>query len=142
METNVLSKTIKSIVDQRLLDIHTNYIANIVSIDINKVTVQPLNMIKAYGRKAQKAAVIGDIPIIMPYKYVYMVDKETNKVKRIEQRELETGDTVYCGVCDRDITEAKKGNISAMTGRHHNLSDSVVIAGLSKIEYISEGDEE
>lgn len=140
METNVFTKVIKSIIDQRLMDIHTSYLASIVSIDINKATVQPLNMVKVYGQKAQKSAVISGIPILMPYKYVYMVDKLTNEIKSIEQAELEVGDTVYCGVCDRDITEAKKGNIATVTGRHHNLSDSVIIMGLSKIEYITGGD--
>lgn len=140
METNTFAKTVKNIIEQRLMDTHTNYLANIVSIDINKATVQPLNMFKIYGQKAQKSAIISDIPILMPYKYVYKVEKETNELKNIEQKELEVGDTVYCGVCDRDITEAKKGNIAAVTGRHHNLSDSVIIAGLSKIEYVSGGD--
>lgn len=141
METNVFTKVIKSIIDQRLMDMHTNYMASIVSIDINKATVQPLNMVKVYGQKAQKSAVISGIPILMPYKYVYKVDKLTNEVKKIEQEEIEVGDTVYCGVCDRDITEAKKGNMAAMTNRHHNLSDSVVIMGMSKVEYITGGDE-
>ena len=140
METNVFTKAVKSIIDQRLMDTHTNYMANIISIEINKATVQPLNMVKVYGQKAQKSAVISGIPILMPYKYVYMVDKLTNKVKSIEQEELEVGDTVYCGVCDRDITEAKKGNIAAVTNRHHNLSDSVVIMGMSKVEYVTGGD--
>ena len=141
METNSLSKTIKSIINQRLMDTHTNYLANIVSMDINKATVQPLNMLKIFGQKAQTAAVISDVPILMPYKYVYMVDEKTNEVLEIKQEELEVGDTVYCGVCDRDISEAKKGNIAAVSGRHHNLSDSIVIMGLSKVKYISGGDE-
>ena len=140
METNVFTRTIKNIIEQRLMDTHTNYLANIVSIDINKATVQPLNMVKIYGQKAQKTAVISDIPILIPYKYVYTVDKATNKVKSIEQEELEVGDTVYCGVSDRDITEAKKGNIAAVTNRHHNLSDSIIIVGLSKVEYVSGGE--
>lgn len=98
-------------------------------------------MYKVYGEKAKTASVIKNIPVLCPYKYVYKVDEETDEVIEIVQQELEEGDTVYCSVCERDITEAKKGNIAATsTGRHHNLSDSIVIIGLSKIEYVSGGE--
>lgn len=137
METNAFTGAVKSIVDQRLMDAHTNYLGSIVSLDINKATIQPLNMVKIYGQKAQKSAVISDVPVLMPYKYVYTVNKQTKEVLNIEQKELEEGDTVFCGVCDRDITEAKKGSIAATSNRHHSLSDSVVIMGLSEVIYVA-----
>lgn len=141
METNIMTKTINSMINQRLMDTHTSYLGKIISIDLNLMTIQPLSMIKVYGEKAKTASVIKNIPVLCPYKYVYKVKEYTKELIKIEQEELTTGDTVYCGVCERDITEAKKGNVAASsTGRHHNLSDSVVIMGLSKIEYISGGE--
>lgn len=141
METNVMAKTVNSMINQRLLDTHTSYLGKIISIDLNLMTVQPLSMYKVYGEKAKQSAVINNIPVLCPYKYVYIVDEVTREIKRIEQQLLKTGDTVYCGVCERDITEAKKGNMPVSSiARHHNLSDSVVIMGLSKIEYTPGGD--
>ena len=141
METNIMAKTINSMINQRIMDTHTSYLGKIISIDLNLMTIQPLSMIKVYGEKAKTASVIKNIPVLFPYKCVYKVDEETNEIIKIEQQELESGDTVYCSVCERDITEAKKGNIAvSSTGRHHNLSDSVVIMGLSKVEYISGGE--
>lgn len=141
METNIMAKTINSMINQRLMDTHTSYLGKIIGIDLNLMTIQPLSMYKIYGEKAKISSLIKNIPVLFPYKYVYKVDEETNELITIEQQELEAGDTVYCGVCERDITEAKKGNIAvSSTGRHHNLSDSVVIMGLSKVEYISGGE--
>lgn len=141
METNTMKKTINSMINQRLMDTHTSYLGKIISINLNLMTVQPLSMYKIYGEKAKTSSIIKNIPVLCPYKYVYLVDEETNELIEIEQKSLETGDIVYCGVCERDITEAKKGNIAASSiGRHHNLSDSVVIMGLSKVEYVSGGD--
>lgn len=137
METNRLTIAVNNMINQRLLDTHTNFLAKIISINYNLMTIQPLSMHKVYGEKAKPSAIINNIPVLCPYKYVYIVDKSTKEVKRIEQQELEIGDTVYCGVCERDITEAKNGNMPVSSiGRHHNLSDSIVIMGLSKVEYV------
>jgi hypothetical protein len=141
VETNLMGKTINNMINQRLMDTHTSYLGKIISINFNLITVQPLSMYKIYGEKAKTSSLIKNIPALCPYKYVFKVDEETNELITIEQQKLETGDTVYCGVCERDITEAKKGNIATSSiGRHHNLSDSVVIIGLSKVEYVSGGD--
>jgi len=123
-------------IDQRIMDNHTNFIGKIVGINFNTATIQPLIMYKVYGEKAQRTAVLTDVPILCPYRYVYKVDKATQEVT-ISQSELKTGDTVYCGVCERDITEARNGNMAlSNTGRHHSLSDSVVIMGVSAVEYV------
>ena len=96
------------------MDNHTNFIGKIVGINFNTATIQPLIMYKVYGEKAQRTAEV-----------------------TISQSELKTGDTVYCGVCERDITEARNGNMAlSNTGRHHSLSDSVVIMGVSAVEYV------
>lgn len=137
MNVNGFSRTINEMINQRLLDTHTNYLGKIISLKFNKATIQPLSMYKAYGAKAQKQSIITDIPILYPYKMVYVVDKVTEELIKMEQITINTGDVVLCSVCERDITEAKKGDINVPTaGRHHNLSDSILIMGLSSIEYI------
>lgn len=136
MDTNLISKTINSMIDQRIMDTHTNYVGKIISINLNLITIQPLSMYKVYGEEAKTTSIVKDIPILFPYKYVYKVDKNTNELKEVVQEGLESGDAIYCGVCERDITEAKRGNVSTAIGRHHNLSDSVAIMGLSKVEVV------
>ncbi len=138
MDTNPLARAVNNMVNQQLMDTHTNFIGKIVSIDINTAKVQPLTMYKVYGQKAQTSAVLTNVPILYPYKCVYKVDEVTNEVIGIVQEELKEGDTVYCGVCERDITEAKNGNLAAPSvARRHNLSDSVIIMGMSEIEYVA-----
>lgn len=141
MEVNLLSKTVNSMINQRLLDTHTSFLARVISIELNKMTVRPLFAYKAYGGKAAAASVINAVPVLFPFKYVYYVDEETEELIKIEQEKVREGDTVYCGVCDRDITEAKKGADFQTSPRHHDLSDSIVVMGLSEVVY-AKGEEE
>ena len=41
-------------IDQRIMDNHTNFIGKIVGININTATIQPLIMYKVYGEKTTK----------------------------------------------------------------------------------------
>ncbi len=143
MDVNAFSKTVSSVINQRLLDMHTAFIGKIISINLNILTVQPLSMYKVYGETAQISSVLTGVHVLMPYKYVYRVDEETEELIEIVQRELEAGDSIFCVVCERDITAAKDGKISSsITGRHHSLSDSIAVMGLSVIEYVKGEDEE
>lgn len=84
-------------IDQRIMDNHTNFIGKIVGININTATIQPLIMYKVYGEKAQRTAVLTDVPILCPYKYVYKVDKATQEVT-ISQSELKI-EILFIVVC-------------------------------------------
>ena len=138
MDTNVLARAVNNIVNQQLLDTHTNFIGKIVSMELNVAKIQPLMMYKVYGQTAQTTAVLTDVPVLYPYKSVWQVEAETGELIGIVQKEISAGDSVLCCVCERDITEAKKGNLATPSlARRHNLSDSVVIMGLSEVEYVT-----
>lgn len=107
-------KFFENIIDQRMKDLHTAYLAKVISVTGNRAKIQPLGLIKEYGGNASKQAVVF-APVA---KHV------------TAHRELATGDIVVCIVCDRDITEALKGNNRTPPAGHHSLSDSVVIGVL------------
>ena len=106
---NSLARFIRSEIDQKLLDTHTSFLASVVSIDKNVMTVQPLFMYKEYGEKAKKPAVITNIPILTLEKTVIYIDAETKEGISIETEDITTGDTVICVCCERNISEARDG---------------------------------
>ena len=120
-------------IDQKILDIHTAFLGQVVSVSGNTARIQPLNMALPVGGSAQKASVVTavvptnikckqeDITYLTPENGV-----ETTTVLVPDQ--LKGGDIVFVGVCERDITNAKKGIIAEPTrGRHHNENDGVIL---------------
>lgn len=103
------------LVEQRLLALHTCYLAKVVSIKkedakVKSATVQPLAKIKAYGEKAKQQAVITGVPMLSHVK-----------------GSIAVGQVVCCLCAERDITQTKKGVIAVPSLRHHSLSDSIII---------------
>lgn len=144
-------KFFDNLIEQRLLDMHTAYIGKVLSIDGEKAKVQPLGMYKQYGETAKKQAVVSAV-IAAKYKITKTEDityvenstlnvsknsesvvtgvtiSNTKKTKTIPVvEELKAGHIVICVCCDRDITEARKGNNSVPSVGHHSLSDSVIV---------------
>ena len=130
---NSLARFIRSEIDQKLLDTHTSFLASVVSIDKNVMTVQPLFMYKEYGEKAKKPAVITNIPILTLEKTVIYIDAETKEVISIETEDIATGDTVLCVCCERNISEARDGKLNTPPVGHHNISDCVMTGALVKL---------
>ena len=108
-------KFVDQAIDQRLKDLHTAYLAKILSANEKTAKIQPLGLIKEYGGTEKKQAVVSNVPI-------------TANVTNF--RQLVAGDIVVCIVCDRDISEARKGNNRLPPVGHHSLSDSVIIGVL------------
>lgn len=102
----------ENMIEDKLLNLNTAYIAKVTKYSDGIATVQPLSMRKAYGGSAVKPSLISNIPVIK------------------SARPLEKGDIVLCICCDRDITEARNGNMTTPPIGHHSLSDSVVIGQL------------
>lgn len=104
-----------NLINQKLLGLHTCYLATVISTDGNYATVQPLSLIKAYGENAKEQAIIENVPIVK-----HCLDDTV------------TGATVVCACMERDITETRKGIFALPSLRHHSMSDSVVIGVLEK----------
>ena len=104
----------ENMIENRLLNTHTSYLAKVIVVNGNTAKIQPLTMSKAYGEKAQKQSPLSNVPML----------------DTIE--ELSAGDIVLCVCCERDITEAKKGNFSVPALRHHSMSDSIIVGRLKR----------
>ena len=103
------SNVINTMIENALLRTHTAFFGKVISVSGKYAKVQPLNMVKAVGGKAQKQAVIPDVPIL----------QHVGSVKK--------GNTVFCVCAERDITETKKGTYSLPVKGRHMLSDAVIV---------------
>lgn len=133
---------LEDMIEDKLLNLHTAYIAKVISFDGTKATVQPLGMTKQYGKKAERQSIVSNAPVIQSARFKIGSEMRTCGVSttggvncslQTQQREhfikipLAAGDLVFCVCAERDITEAKNGNIATPQIGHHSLSDSVVV---------------
>lgn len=129
------SSIMEDMIENKLLSLHTAYVAKVLSYSGGKAKIQPLNMVKAYGSKAQKQDPLSGVPVINSARYklstktIYYVDHEGKEqsTQVVTARSLQAGDIVFCGCAERDISSAKNGDISTPSIGHHSMSDSVVL---------------
>ena len=80
-------------------------------------------MVKAYGENAKSQSPLSNVPIVNSARYKATIEGE--ELKNIKP--IASGDIVLCVCCERDITEAKKGNNSTPALGRHSMSDSVIV---------------
>jgi hypothetical protein len=108
----------ENLIEQKLLQLHTCYLARVSRVNGNNATIQPLSMIKAVGGKPKKQAVIENVPI------------SRTVSASLETYETLQGKVVIVICCERDISQVKKGIFALPSIRRHSLSDSVIIGFL------------
>lgn len=109
---------IQGMINNALMQTHTAFCGKVLSVSGDFAKVQPLNMVKAKGGKAQKQAVITKVPILKP---TYCIEGTAYKC------DIEAGDTVFCVCAERDITETRKGKFALPVSGRHMLSDAVIV---------------
>lgn len=149
------STIIENLIEEQLMNIHTAFVGKVISVSGNTATVQPLNKVKQYGKKAETQSVIPNVPILnnaryklqpATVKYVSDVDLDTNRsdgyvtsasvdittktIETVKRVGLAKGDIVFCVCADRDITEARRGNMAVPSVGHHSQSDAVIVGVL------------
>ena len=132
---SVVSKAIDAAVNNALMQTHTAFCGKVISVSGDFAKVQPLNMVKAVGGKAQKQAVIPKVPILKPtyeieVTYTDRTGEETYKDQKCKvtyKNDIKAGDTVFCVCAERDITETRKGNYDTPVNGRHMLSNAVII---------------
>ena len=126
---------ISNVVDQKILDLHCAYIAKVLSTDGKTAKIQPLDMIKQYGKAAQTQSVIEKVPIIKSARYKLTDEGErflTNPTMTGARdfavlKPIEENDIVVCVCADRDISQTKSGSVALPAHGSHSLSDSIII---------------
>ena len=134
-------------IEQKLLDTHTAYIAKVVSVNGNRLNIQPLHMYKEYGVSASAYPIISNVPFIQR-KFVITEDTHIHNIAdtsigdittepythkhEIYEESYSVGDIVLVIVCERDITNSLKGNLALpLTNSRHNLNNSVVVGRIA-----------
>ena len=123
---------IDNAIKQAILDVHTTYLAKVISISGNVARLQPLTIYKALGGEAKEpsptTAIIPPNLKIGEKTITYMVsDTQTETTTVLVPENLSVGDIVQVGVCERDISNAIKGIISEATNRHHDINDGIIL---------------
>ena len=127
-----LNSYFERMIDGKLLNIHTAYLARVVSVSGTQARLQPLSVYKAVGGNAQEqSTTTAVIPPNIKSKaqtITYrMSETESESTTVLIPEVLSAGDIVYVGVCDRDISNAKLGEVGEATNRHHNINDGVIL---------------
>lgn len=101
----------ENMVEQKLLTLHTAYLAKVLTVNGGSADIQPLSLVKAVAGEAKTQAVVSGVPIC----------------KHALEDTLE-GSTVLVVCCERDISLTRKGEVALPSlKRHHSLSDSVIV---------------
>lgn len=132
------SAVLRMIVDQMLLGVHTAFLGKIVSFQPDKkvATVQPLTLEKQVGKNGSPQSVLTNIPVLNHACFKYSLKDRTcltsasgatESRTHIIAEPLAPGDICLCVTCERDITEARRGNSVVPPLGHHQRKDSVVV---------------
>lgn len=126
----------KNIVEQRVLAIHTAFLAKVISASGSSATVSPLMSLKSSvtGEQINVGYVSAVIPKNVKFKretITYAVSDTSSETKTVlVPDDIVPGDIVYVGVCERDITNATEGKPYLATMRTHSLNDGVILCVL------------
>ena len=121
---------ISDAIEQALLNVHTGFIAKIVSISGDIATIQPLAMNKAVGGESSVPAIITACPVIRSCgKYESFICQATGN-ECVKFKKVQAGDIVFCVCADRDISETRHGGMATPRPGHHEISFAVVIGVL------------
>lgn len=115
-------KFFEAMIEKRMLDLHTAFLAKVLSISENTAKIQPLGLTKEIGGPAKAYAPISSVPITNQAKYKLSIAGGI-----LTAHPISDGDIVVCLCCDRDITEAARGKSVLPPPGHHNISDCVIV---------------
>lgn len=105
-------KYFDSMIDGKILDIHTAYLAKVISVNGRTAKIQPLGKSQDVNGNEKVQSPLSNVP------YTRQID------------DIKNGSIVVCICCERNITEAKKGNNVVPPYGHHSMSDSIIIGVL------------
>jgi hypothetical protein len=96
-------------------------------------------MYRERGETAKKASIITNIPMITLQKTIIYIYDDTGEIETVKE-DIKSGDVVLCVCCERNISEARNGNLNLPPVGHHNMADSVVTGALVQVKHITGGE--
>lgn len=103
-------------IEEKLLHLHTAFLGRVTkAISPTDIDVQPLTLTKQQGKNAKQQAILTGLSCL-----------------KTAWTDITEGAIVLCVVCERDITEAKKGNSAVPKRGRHQMKDSVIIGTISQ----------
>ena len=125
-------KFVDNFIENKLLALHTAYLAKVLSVSGNTAKIQPLGLTKEIGEKAMKQSVLTAVPIMQTVKKfkIKTIPVGDHTWSGYQPFPIEAGDIAVCICCERNITDAKKGRNVLPPSGHHNMSDSIIIGVL------------
>ena len=123
------SEVFNNMIEEKLLNLHTAFIGRVVSVQSEKMcSVQPLDKIKAYGKKAKSQAVITRVPILNHVRHYELVEETSSgSGGQLKVSPLRSGDLVLCVCAERDISSSVNGNSTSPPVGHHQIANAVVV---------------
>lgn len=126
----------ENMIEQRILSIHTAFLAKVISVDDDGATVQPLMSLKSTATGEQTA--VGYIRVTVPKNIKFKRENITYRVSDtssitktvVVPDDIAVGDIVYIGICERNITNAVNGSSELATMRAHDMNDGVILCVL------------
>lgn len=155
-----LTKCLDEMIESKLLNLHTAYLARVISVSGNTAKIQPLGNVKAYGENAQSQSPLSSVPIIWSARNKMSVNSETVlsdvslnlKIEKAEETNvtdvsgdltktpktistvqitpITAGDIVICVCCERDISSAKSGNNGTPAANSRHSMSNSIIVGV------------
>lgn len=111
-------KFFENLVEQKLLGLHTCYLATVISAGSTTANIQPLSLVKAVNSSAKKQSIINNVPV------------SAVVTRSLVENETLAGKTVIVACMERDISQTRKGLFFLPSLRRHSLSDSIIIGFL------------
>lgn len=132
-------KAIENHIEQKLMDLHTAFIGKIVGMSGGKFTVQPLNLMKQYGKQPEQQAVVKDVPALKTVYKIELFEFEGTEAKHPTHKHgghvrfipIQEGDIVFCMCADRDITATQNGTMALPSAGRMEIKDAVIVGVLS-----------
>lgn len=123
-------KYLDEILNNKLSNVHTAYLAKVLSTHDNTAKIQPLGLVQNADGTTSKQSVLTQVPICTNVKHYVTSGSSGSEPSNIQVQPLAAGDIVVCICCERDISQAKRGkNVLPPKGRF-SQSDSIIIGVL------------
>ena len=133
----------EKLIESKLVALHTGFVGKVLSVSGEYAAVMPLTYSKSStGVLTEQAQVTAYVPAhikreVKTITYLTSVagsessvTSESESADVLVDADLEAGDIVYCGVCERDFTaEQLNGDIVEPT-RRHDANDAIILAVL------------